>query len=69
MSYRLSKSRILSGRQCLKRVYLEVHDPQHAVESPSTDQVQWWGFEVLKVSRALNQNGILIGHAKTFIGP
>jgi len=62
MSYRLSKSKILSGRQCVKRLYLEVHQPQLAEISPSTQQVEWWGDEVLKVARALNQGGILIGH-------
>lgn len=62
MSFRLSKSKILSGRQCPKRLYLEVHQPELLEESPSAAQVQWWGFEVLKVARALNQGGILIGH-------
>jgi hypothetical protein len=62
MSFRLSKSKILSGRQCPKRLYLEVHQPQLAEASPSTEQVQWWGDEVLKVARVLNPNGILIGH-------
>jgi hypothetical protein len=62
MPYRLSKSKILSGRQCVKRLYLEVHQPELVEESPSTDQVRWWGFEVLKVARTLNQSGILVGH-------
>jgi hypothetical protein len=60
--YRLSKSKILSGRQCVKRLYLEVHRPQLAGEAASTQQVQWWGDEVLKVARALHQGGILVGH-------
>jgi hypothetical protein len=62
MPYRLSKSKILSGRQCVKRLYLEVHQPELAEGSDSTEQVQWWGFEVLKVARALHQGGILVGH-------
>lgn len=59
--YRLSKSKIMSGRQCPKRLYLEVHQPELVVESPSTNQVQWWGDEVLRVARALNPDGVLIG--------
>lgn len=53
---------ILSGRQCPKRLYLEIHQPELAEESASAHQVKWWGFEVLKVARALNQHGILVGH-------
>jgi hypothetical protein len=62
MPYRLSKSKILSGRQCPKRLYLELHEPELIEESPATDHVKWWGFEVLKVARVLNQDGILVGH-------
>jgi len=62
MPYGLSKSKILSGRQCLKRLYLEVHQPQLAEKSASSQQAQWWGNEVLKVARALHQGGILVGH-------
>jgi hypothetical protein len=62
MSYRLSKSKIMSGRQCAKRLYLEVYQPRLAQDSPSTHQVQWWGDEVHKVARTLNQGGVLIGH-------
>ena len=62
MPYRLSKSKIVSGRQCVKRLYLEIHQPQLAEELASTEQVQWWGDQVHKVARDLNQGGILIGH-------
>ncbi|MGO9119550.1 MAG: DUF2779 domain-containing protein [Desulfomonilaceae bacterium] len=62
MSYRLSKSRILAGLQCPKRLYLEVHQPQLAEELASTEQVQWWGDQVHEVARSLYHGGILIGH-------
>jgi hypothetical protein len=34
------------------------HQPELVEESPATDQVQWWGDEILIVARALNQEGI-----------
>jgi hypothetical protein len=62
MPYRLSKSKILAGLQCPKRLYLEVHQPELVEESPATDQVQRWGAQVHEVARSMYQGGILIGH-------
>jgi hypothetical protein len=42
------------------------HQPELVEESPATDQVQWWGDEILIVARALNQQGILIGHDRLY---
>lgn len=58
---RLSKSQLLSSRQCPKRLYLEVHQPELAEESPAVQQAEWWGEEVLRVARDLNPRGVLVG--------
>ena len=34
----LSKSRMLSGWQCRKRLWLEIHDPEKAVTTPSAER-------------------------------
>ncbi|MBA3776796.1 MAG: hypothetical protein H0X11_10210 [Betaproteobacteria bacterium] len=36
--YRLSKSKMLSGLQCAKRLYLEIHRPELADMSETSEQ-------------------------------
>jgi hypothetical protein len=59
-SYRLSKSKILSGLQCPKRLYLEVHHPELAEVSEATEQKFAAGHAVGEVARSLMPGGILI---------
>ncbi|MBM3301573.1 MAG: DUF2779 domain-containing protein, partial [Deltaproteobacteria bacterium] len=60
MPYGLSKSKILSGRQCLKRLWLEVHQPELAQQSEASAQVIQAGFEAHEVARGLFPGGTLI---------
>lgn len=58
--FRLSKSKILSGLQCPKRLYLEVHHPELAEVSEATKQRFATGYAVGEVARSLMPGGILI---------
>ena len=61
MTTRLSKSKIISGLQCEKRLWLEVHQP--AAGAPPTAEVQHRfdaGNRVNDIARALHENGHLI---------
>lgn len=58
----LSKSKILSGAQCHKRLYLEVHNPELMKTSSSAEQNFEIGHQVGEVARSLWPNGILIEH-------
>jgi hypothetical protein len=58
--YRLSKSKILSGLQCPKRLYLEVHRPELAETSEATELRFAVGHDVGEVARSLEPRGILI---------
>lgn len=60
--HRLSKSRILSGLQCQKRLYLQVHQPDLAQESASAKQSFSMGHQLGAVAQDLNPGGMLIGH-------
>jgi len=59
-SYRLSKSKILSGLQCPKRLYLEVYQPELAEVSEATEQRFAVGHDVGEVARSLMPGGNLI---------
>jgi hypothetical protein len=59
-TYRLSKSKILSGLQCPKRLYLEVHHPELAEISEATEQRFAAGHDVGVVARSLEPGGMLI---------
>jgi hypothetical protein len=63
---RLSKSKILSGLQCPKRLWLEVHRPEYAEISPETERRFAAGDEVTEVARSLHVGGILVdaGHTE-----
>lgn len=54
---RLSKSKLMSARQCLKRLYLEVHEPDAAVVSAATQQAFATGHAVGEVARAIYATG------------
>ena len=60
MNYRLSKSKILSGLQCEKRLFLEIHQPDLAVIS-DTDEYRFdFGYQVGEVAQNLFPGGKLI---------
>jgi hypothetical protein len=58
--YYLSKSRILSGLQCQKRLFLELHHPDYASVSPETEALFTTGHRVGEVARSLYPGGRLI---------
>ncbi|MHB8426011.1 MAG: DUF2779 domain-containing protein [Gammaproteobacteria bacterium] len=60
--YRLSKSKVLSGMQCLKRLYLEVHQPELSETDESLAAVFATGRVVGEAARRQFPDGILIGH-------
>lgn len=51
----------MSGLQCAKRLYLEVHQPELAEISSSQEQRFAVGYEVGEMARKLNPGGTLIG--------
>ena len=60
MSYGLSKTKILNGLQCPKRLWLEVHQPELAHYSENSAQLMRAGNEVHKAYRELVPGGILV---------
>ncbi len=58
----LSKSRILSGLQCPKRLYLEVNQPDLAQVEARTERAFAIGHQVGEVARPLWPGGHLIAH-------
>ena len=59
---RLSKSKILAGLQCLKRLYLEVHHGERAEVGKQPQRPFASGHEVGEVAQRLHPGGILIQH-------
>jgi hypothetical protein len=58
---RLSKSKYLSGLQCLKRVYLEIHQPQLATApDASTQAILDMGTEIGELARRRFPDGVLV---------
>jgi len=58
---RLSKSKFLSGLQCRKRLYLEIHQPQLATApDPSTQAILDMGTEVGELARRRFPGGSLV---------
>ena len=58
---RLSKSRFLSGLQCAKRLYLEVHFPELAdVVDPERQAIMDMGTEIGELARNRFPHGILV---------
>lgn len=58
----LSKSKILSGLQCRKRLYLEVHRPELAQVDEHQQRLFAMGHDVGAVARKLHPGGVLIEH-------
>ena len=58
----LSKSKMLAGWQCKKRLWLEIHAPERAEYSAATQRAFSIGHEVGDLARRLFPGGILIGH-------
>lgn len=61
---RLSKSRIISGLQCPKRLYLEIHHPELAADDAGTEARFATGHAVGEIARQLHPGGHLIEHIK-----
>ena len=62
MSYGLSKTKILHGLQCPKRLWLEVHQPELAHYSEASTQIIQAGNEAHYAYRELIPDGILVEH-------
>ena len=62
MAHHLSKSRILEGLQCPKRLYLHVYRSDLQVESPEAEYQFAIGQDVGAVARKLYPGGKLIGN-------
>lgn len=60
MGYRLTKSKLLSFRQCPKRLWLEVYRPELAEVSAEAEQAFEQGDEVAAVARTLYGEGPVI---------
>ncbi|MEW5773234.1 MAG: DUF2779 domain-containing protein [Thermodesulfobacteriota bacterium] len=58
--YRLSKSKMLSGLQCRKRLYLEVHHPELAETDSAAEQRMAAGTDVGEVARNQFPGGVLV---------
>ena len=61
-TFRLSKSKILAGLQCPKRLYLQTHHPELVQESASAQARFAQGNLLGEVARTVYEDGILIGH-------
>ncbi len=59
-SYGLSKSKIIVGLQCVKRLWLSVHRPELAEVSAQTERLWASGHRVGEVARGLHPGGVLI---------
>jgi Domain of unknown function(DUF2779) len=63
---RLSKSKFLSGLQCHKRLYLEIHAPELATEpDEQTQAILDNGTELGELARRLFPNGVLVDFGRT----
>ena len=58
--YGLSKSRIISWKQCPKKLWLQIHRPELIEDSQPNEQIFQVGNEVGEVARGLYPEGILI---------
>ncbi len=66
MKARLSKSKIMSGLQCQKRLWLEAHKPELRVVNDGVQRRFSIGHEVNDIACSLHKNGSLIGLEKGF---
>ena len=59
MSTRISKSRFVAGVQCLKRLYMQVHQPELATEpDAAAEAIIEQGHEVGMLARRLFPGGV-----------
>jgi hypothetical protein len=63
-TYRLSKSKIMSGLQCHKRLWLEMHKRELAQVSPESEHIFRMGHLFGDRARELMGQGELIGHER-----
>lgn len=66
--YRLSKSRIISGLQCHKRLWLQIHKPDTAEMATSSLQSISFGNEVGDIARQMYPDGVLVGNHEDISG-
>ncbi|MEX2149682.1 MAG: DUF2779 domain-containing protein [Steroidobacteraceae bacterium] len=57
MNRGLSKSKLMSFRQCPKKLWLEVHRPELAVEDPQAEAIFAMGHEIGEIARRLYDDG------------
>lgn len=62
MTYSLTKSKVLSGLQCSKRLFLETHHPELAEYETGVSQTMLSGQLLGEAARKLYSDGQLIGH-------
>jgi len=60
MPNKLSKSRIISGLQCVKRLHQEIYHPERAKISDATEQIFEQGNQIGELACQQYPNGILI---------
>jgi hypothetical protein len=60
--YYLSKSKMLSGWQCHKKLWLEIHDPDKGEVDESMERIFAMGHEVGAIAQSLFPDGVLIKH-------
>jgi len=60
-TYGLSKSKILSGKQCLKRLYLQVNPPQEYNRDLPLAAFDF-GHQIGELARDMFKNGVLVEH-------
>ncbi len=59
MNTRISKSKFVAGVQCLKRLYLQVHQPELAAEPDgATEAIMQQGHDVGMLARRLFPGGV-----------
>ncbi len=65
MQHRLSKSKLLSGLQCQKRLYLETHHPEYAKKNVAASGRMKTGNQVGDIARQLIPGGIFLDDSYT----
>lgn len=66
VTFGLSKTKIISGLQCPKRLYLQVHNPELAQYSGHAEYLVANGYLVGEVARGLHPEGRLVGGGQDF---
>ena len=59
-NYWLSKSKIMDGLQCEKRLWMEMHQPEEGEFSEATERLFSTGHRVGEVARTFFPGGVLI---------